>query len=468
MRLRFLIFSAAILAATSAHADHRQLASKFVQPLIDDGLLVGCVVGIVDGDTREVYGFGETKLGDDRRPDGNTIYEIGSVSKAFTGTLLADMVARGEVELDAPLQDLLPKDVQLQQVPDHPIRLVDVASQSSGLPRMPSNFAPKDPTNPYADYTPKLMFDFLRGLKLTRPPGEYEYSNLGMGLLGYLLAERAGKPYEQLLIERIADPLQMNDTRITLNKEQLARFAPPYNGECTPDHTWDIPTLAGAGGIRSTANDLLKLVAASLDDDVDGNKSNKRTALDAPAANVVAAIHKAWEKQHGKKGEIGVGLGWHIARDDVTRWHNGQTGGYSAAMFIYPPQDLGVVVLTNSGTGHATPLAEKILQSLLGMHTAPLEVRKTVKVPAKVLQTYVGQYALGFFAMFTITLEDGQLWAQLTGQNKYRLFPESETKFFYRVVDAQITFVKDDQGKATKLVLHQNGVDQTAVRVEEE
>ena len=181
------------------------------------------------------------------------------------------MVARGEVQLDTPLQDLLPKDVQLKQVPDHPIRLVDVASQSSGLPRMPSNFAPKDPTNPYADYTPKLMFDFLRGLKLTRPPGEYEYSNLGMGLLGYLLAERAGKPYEQLLIERIADPLQMNDTRITLNKEQLARFAPPYNGECTPDHNWDIPTLAGAGGIRSTANDLLKLVAASLEDNSDGD-----------------------------------------------------------------------------------------------------------------------------------------------------------------------------------------------------
>lgn len=460
MRLRLLLMLAAIFLTMPARADHRKLVTDFVQPLIDDGLLIGCVVGIVDHGQQEVFGFGETKLGDGRRPDGNTIYEIGSVSKAFTGTLLADMVARGEVELDAPLQDLLPKDVQLQEVPDHPIRLVDVASQSSGLPRMPSNFAPKDPANPYADYTPKQMFDFLRGLKLSRPPGQYEYSNLGMGLLGYLLAERAGKPYEQLLIERIANPLQMNDTRITLNQEQVVRFAPPYNGECTPDHNWDIPTLAGAGGIRSTANDLLKLVAASLE-----NKSAEHAAPDASAANVVAAIHKAWEKQYGKQGEIGVGLGWHIARDNVTRWHNGQTGGYSAAMFIYPPQDLGVVVLTNSGTGHATPLAEKILQSLLGMHPAPLDVRKTVKVPAKVLQTYVGQYALGFFAMFTITLEDGQLWAQLTGQNKYRLFPESETKFFYRVVDAQLTFVKDDKGKVTKLVLHQNGVDQTAMRM---
>ena len=124
------------------------------------------------------------------------------------------------------------------------------------------------------------------------------------------------------------------------------------------------------------------------------------------------------------------------------------------------------MVLMNAGTEHATPLAEKILQSMLGMKPAPLAVRKTVKVPAKVLQSYVGQYALGFFAKFTITLEDGELWAQLTGQDKYRIFPESETKFFYRVVDAQITFVKDDKGKVTTLVLHQNGVDQTAVRVE--
>ena len=192
------------------------------------------------------------------------------MTKAFTGTLLADMANRGEVKLDARLADLLPKDVKLQEVPDHPIRLVDVASQSSGLPRMPSNFAPKDPANPYADYTPKNMFDFLRGLKLSRAPGKYEYSNLGVGLLGYLLAEQAGKSYEALVIERICAPLAMNDTRIRLVGEQRRRLAPPYNRERTPDHNWDIPTLAGAGGLCSTANDLLKLVAASLSDEKDG------------------------------------------------------------------------------------------------------------------------------------------------------------------------------------------------------
>src|SRR6185503_2590223 len=132
---------------------------------------------------------------------GDTIYEIGSVTKAFTGTLLADMANRGELTLDAPLQDLLPKDVRLHLYKNKPIRLVDVASQTSGLPRMPDNFVPKDPGNPYADYSPDRMFEFVGRHELRRAPGEYEYSNLGMGLLGHVLATKAGKSYEGLLVE---------------------------------------------------------------------------------------------------------------------------------------------------------------------------------------------------------------------------------------------------------------------------
>ena len=195
---------------------------------------------------QEVHGYGEIHRGKGDKPDGDTIYEIGSITKAFTGTLLGDMVNRGEVKLDAPLQDFMPAGVKLHLAKDQPIRLVDLASQTSGLPRMPDNFAPKDPTNPYADYTAKQMFEFLGKYQLRRPPGEYEYSNLGMGLLGCMLAKKAGKPYEQLVVERICDPLKMNDTRITLSDDQRKRLAPPYNAELGDEKNWDFDALAGA------------------------------------------------------------------------------------------------------------------------------------------------------------------------------------------------------------------------------
>ena len=241
-----------------------------------------------------MLGYGEIHHGAGDKPDGNTVYEIGSITKAFTGTLLGDMVSRGIVKLDAPLQDFMPPDVKLHLVKDHPIKLVDVASQSSGLPRMPYNFGPKDIKNPYADYTPELMYAFLGKHELRRPPGKYEYSNLGMGLLGHVLATKAGKTYEQLVVERICDPLEMNDTRMKLSDDQKKRFAPPYDAELNDEKNWDFDALAGAGALRSTANDMLKFAAASISDE---------------KSDFVRAVHEAWKPHYGKPGDIRVGPG---------------------------------------------------------------------------------------------------------------------------------------------------------------
>ena len=231
-------FALAALLAAPARADHKAEIDRLVQPLLEHKLIVGCVIGVIDGDEREVHGYGEVTVGDGRTPDGATIYEIGSVTKAFTGTLLADMIERGEVKLDQPIAELCPKGVTPPEfAADQPITLMHLATHTSGLPRLPDNMAPKDPLNPYADYTAKQMDEFLNKHKLRRAPGEYEYSNFGAGLLGELLARRAGKTYEALVVERIADPLGMDDTRITLTKEQQARFAPAYNGALAPHQT---------------------------------------------------------------------------------------------------------------------------------------------------------------------------------------------------------------------------------------
>jgi serine-type D-Ala-D-Ala carboxypeptidase/endopeptidase len=450
MSTRWTIAASVLFVYSKVFADHAAEIEKQTTPAFDSQSIAGCVVGVFDNGRKEVHGYGEVHRGKGDRPDGDTIYEIGSITKAFTGTLLADAVQRGLVKLDAPLQDFMPKGVTLDVAKNQPIRLVDLASQTSGLPRLPDNMKPKDPANPYADYTPELMFEFLGKHKLRRPPGEYEYSNLGMGLLGHVLAKQARQTYEELVTERICKPLAMNDTCITLSAEQRKRLAPPYNGELGDAKNWDINALAGAGGLRSTVNDLLKLVEASLGDD------------DGP---VVKAIHEAWKTRYGKPGQIGVGLAWHIARDGVTRWHNGQTGGYSSAVFIYPPKKLGVVVLCNTAADVTTPIAEKIIQSALGMKPEPVAVRKAVKVSPDALKSYVGTYALSVLFAITITFEDGKLMAQATGQNKFQLFAKSETEFFYKVVDAQISFVKGDDGKVQKLILHQNGQDMPGFKI---
>jgi CubicO group peptidase (beta-lactamase class C family) len=219
-----------------------------------------------------------------------------------------------------------------------------------------------------------------------------------------------------------------------------------------PDRNWDLDAVAPAGGLRSTVDDMLKLLAAALADD------------DRP---VVKALHAAGVKRHGEDGDIGVGLGWHLARDGVTRWHNGQTGGYSSFVGYIPGRRLAVAVLSNTATDEITVLGERILQAALGMSVEPPAVRTAVTVEAATLEAYVGAYALAPTFVITVTLEDGQLMAQATAQQKFPIFAESPTEFFYKVVDAQITFVAGKDGKIEKLILHQNGADMPGMRLPE-
>jgi CubicO group peptidase (beta-lactamase class C family) len=458
-----LLVLSVLFSTTRALADHAAQIDRLVVPLMEGEALVGCVVGIIDGEAREVHAYGEVHRGEGDRPTGQTLYEIGSISKAFTGTLLADMHERGLVQIDQPLQDLLPEGVKSPVVDDQPIKLVHLATHTSGLPRLPTNMDPGH-TNPYADYTADKMYAFLGGHDLRRTPGEYEYSNYAMGLLGQVLAERSGKSYEELVVERICDPLEMNDTRITLTDEQMQRFAPAYNGDLAANNHWDLAAFAGAGGLRSTVDDMLKFAAAALAEDEDRPVGQAEAGSSGYA--ITRAIHLAWEKRHGEAGEIGVGLGWHIARDGRTKWHNGQTGGSSSALFIYPPRRLAVVVLANTATDKTTTLGERIIQSLLGIEVEPIEIRKAVQVDAAVLEKYVGKYALSPFFAITVTLEDGRLMAQATGQDKFQLFAESPNEFFYKVVDAQITFDTGDDGEVAKLTLHQGGRDLPGKRME--
>src|SRR5947209_4284392 len=180
---------------------------------------VGIVVGIIGPQGSKIYSYGRLAADSKAVPDGDTVFEIGSVTKVFTSLLLADMVQRGEVALTDPVSKYLPADVKMPERGGKKITLIDLATHTSGLPGMPNNFHSKDPGNPYADYTVPQLYEFLATVELTRDIGsQYEYSNLGGGLLGHALARRARTDYETLVRTRILEPLGMKSTAITLSK----------------------------------------------------------------------------------------------------------------------------------------------------------------------------------------------------------------------------------------------------------
>ena len=196
---------------------------------------VGIAIGLIDEHGSTVVGYGKLSTTDDRTPDGKTVFEIGSISKVFTSILLADAVKRGTIGLNDPVQKFLPESVRVPARDDTAITLYHLSTHTSGLPRMPDNFAPADPTNPYADYTVEQMYEFLARAELTGRPGENAaYSNFGVGLLGRILARQAGSDYETLVRKRIAGPLKMNDTVVTLTPKLEERMAQGHDASLAP------------------------------------------------------------------------------------------------------------------------------------------------------------------------------------------------------------------------------------------
>jgi CubicO group peptidase (beta-lactamase class C family) len=433
--------------------DDRADVDRLATPLVEHGWCEGLVVGLLDEHGPRTFGYGHFSESNPKVPDGDTIFEIGSMTKTFTGTLLADAVTRGEVALDDPLQKYLPDSVKLKLTKSgKPITLAHLASHVSGLPRMPDNFKPADGQNPYADYTTERLNAFLRDFEPTREPGaKYEYSNLGMGLLGHVLADRENKSYEQLLRERILTPLGMTDTHIATDAAARPRLAPGHNPDGDPLPNWDWDALVACGGVRSTANDVLKFLAANMDPDspiADAAKLARKPLADAMPGNRVA-------------------LGWHLARKGALVWHNGQTGGYHSYCGFVPGKKVGVVVLCNTGTGLVDELGVKLIDQLLGKEVEPIELRETADVPPDSLDRLVGRYVLTPFFSLEVSREGQNMFCRATGQDRFRIYPASESSFFYKVVDAQIEFKLDKPAKhAFMLTLHQNGLKLPGIRAD--
>jgi D-alanyl-D-alanine-carboxypeptidase/D-alanyl-D-alanine-endopeptidase len=293
---------------------------------------VGIVVGIIEPNGRRSVAYGNLANGDPRTLDGDTIFEIGSVTKVFTSLVLADMANRKEVALDDPAAKYLPEYVKLPERNGRFITLLDLSTHSSGLPPLPSNLKPE------ADYSMDDLYQFLSGYTLPRDPGsEYEYSNLGAGLLGHLLACRAGTDYERLIRSRIARPLSMPDTGITLSSSMNQRMATGHNAMLAPVANSDLPTpLVGAGALRSSTNDMLTFLETFL-----GYKESPLT----PAMKAMLEVRRP-------AGQATIGLGWIIisAHGREIVGHNSATGGFRSFVGYARQERIGVVVLSNAST----------------------------------------------------------------------------------------------------------------------
>lgn len=451
--MRYLVAAVSLLIVANT-ATAQDLAAKvdaLFAPLLAAELVPGVAVGVIAGDTTLVRGYGHVAFGAAAAPDGDTLYEIGSVSKVFTGLLLADAVERGLCRLDDRAQSLLPDDVQMPRWSDGdaPVLLWQLATHTSGLPRLP-DMTGADPNDPYRHFDVQHLFAVLPQATLVTAPGAtYAYSNLGAGLLGELMvrANRA-RDYEALLHDRITGPLHMDATSLAIPAERRTRLAPPYDADGQPAHTWELAALAGAGGIRSTVHDMLAFARLQL----------------APGDGELArAVKLSQQKRHDGANGIALALGWHFARDGVTRWHNGQTGGYHAWFAVVPDKGLAVVALTNASSREVEQPAERVLQHLFGMQVEPPQFETPVAIPRAQLQRLVGHYDLDAEHALAITLRNEQLFVEPTGEAAMRLHARSATEFFARAAPATIKFELDgDVAKA--LVLHLGDSQQRAER----
>jgi serine-type D-Ala-D-Ala carboxypeptidase/endopeptidase len=432
-----------------------EIRKILVERIDKDRQSLGIVVGVIEPTGRRIVAYGSLDNGDKRPLDGDTIFEIGSITKVFTSLLLADMVQRGEVALTDPVSKYLPAGVKMPERGGRQITLQDLATHTSGLPRLPSNLTPKDPANPYADYSVEQLYQFLSSYELTRDIGsQYEYSNLGGGLLGHVLARRAGMDYETLVRSRILAPLKMTSTGITLSPGMKARLAVGHDDKLVPVANWDLPTLAGAGALRSSANDMLIFLAANLG------------YIKSPLAPAMAAMLKV-RRPTGTPG-LEIALGWHISTRDGLEiiWHNGGTGGYRSFVGFEQKSGVGVVVLSNAETtAGVDDIGQHLLNANVPLYQPPKE-SKEIAVDPKLFDGYIGRYQLAPNFIMTITREGDHLFVQATGQPKFEIFPESDRDYFLKVVDAQVTFVTNSEGRTTELILHQGGRDQHAPRVE--
>ncbi|AXE16810.1 hypothetical protein DR864_03190 [Runella rosea] len=413
-----------------------------VKDRIDNNYSVGTVVAFYENGKETYFTYGYANADKKQVILPQSVFEIGSISKTFTSLLLADLDQKKRIRLEDSVDKYLPDSVKVPSFNGRKITFAELATHTSGLPRMPTNIVPKNPENPYVDYGVKDLYAFLTTSQLENGMGNYNYSNVGVGLLGHELTLIAGKSYEQLLQNVICTPLKMTQTS-TLN---ASTWLTTGHVDHKPVSHWDFDIMAGAGAIRSNAEDLMRYLRAELD-------------LSADA--LASAMKQSQQPLHMVDSTLKMALGWHITAvaNDEIYWHNGGTGGYRAFAGFSHKSNKAIVILNNS-----TQSVDDLGMYFFNPSVTIIPSKKPLTLPKPSMQSFVGTYKIGPKLELEITLENNQLFAKMTGEAIVSVYPETETKLFCREVNATIDFFRDDKGEFDKLILDLNGDKMPATR----
>jgi CubicO group peptidase (beta-lactamase class C family) len=329
------------------------LIRRHCVPFINQGKTIGLAVAVVTPTNATIMTFGRPSLASGAHTRADTFFELGSITKTFTGLALAREIERGMVRLDQPIQELLPPGVELPEAA-RGVTLRHLTTHSSGFPRLAANQSPLRGlgmtlfgSDPYAGYSEADLLKAVRTVKLESKPGTKScYSNFGMTLLGHLLATKAGSSYEALVKREVCLPLGMNDTVVTLDRTQAPRAAQGHRAvlRCGPlvlalrSDPWFVGNnLGGAGALRSTATDMLKYLQANMHPD------------GQPLEHALRESHRDLFREDERTT---WGMNWiHIQSKRLQQgltWHNGGTGGFRSFIGFTEESGRGVLILSNS------------------------------------------------------------------------------------------------------------------------
>ena len=322
---------------------------NLIRTLVDNGTNAAIVIGIIDQNWTQFYGYGKTSNATNATNatvvNEDTIFDIGSITKTFTTTLLADMANEGILNLEDPIENYLPSSVKVPMYYGQKITLEDLATHTSGLPENPPNLQISNITS-YSNYTREQLYQALSNVTLKTAPGtHFEYSNMGIAILGDILATKMGIPYEKLVKYRILNVLGMNSTMITISNPLISHLALGHsNGTEITITSADLvipPPLAPAGSLRSSAADMIKYLSA--------NMNLIKTKLNGAMENT--HMIRLYTNLTGiLPYNIYIGLGWIITTNFGSQiiWHNGEVGGYNSLAAFNPATQRGIVILCSS------------------------------------------------------------------------------------------------------------------------
>jgi serine-type D-Ala-D-Ala carboxypeptidase/endopeptidase len=428
---------------------------------------MGMVVGIIRGYGRETHAYGTLNSKDIRKVSNATVFEVGAISGVMTGSLLAQMVEAADVSLSDPVSKFLPTHVRMPTWNGEEITLGNLATHTSGLPDFPDSLAMADSLNPQAALDAEQLYRFLSSSTLNREIGtEYEYSELGMALLGHALSLMAEKPLDELIHERLFGLLKMTNTHVIPTPGMSAQTSEGHDRLRRPVEATPIPDLPGAKGMLSTAHDLNIFVSAAMgfiyafpmlpEDD----KSDSVT--------IAAAFETANRPLYptGRENEE-ISLGWLVQTDGerIIHWKRGMTRGFSAFIGFNKKRRRGVVVLSNTSIP-VDDIGFHILKPGYPLNTPPKPPRAFISPVT--LEAYAGLYEFEPGLSVSIVKDGSRLYGRPPGLDRNELIPRSDQEFYILEEDAQVTFVANETGEITHLLFLKDGETHRANRVSTE